>query len=240
MFDFLKFLVESVTRALPAISRRRRDQRMQEIGAELFLVYVHINEALIRGEDIIGSLETYVKRMRAHLDGEPDPYAMTGGSWIAANVVAQRRSFTMIGAALHRWATELQVLDGESYAALVPLLRGKVSALETLVELLQGGQLPTSTLELRSGAHPWGNFGKAVDIRDEARKAAIPTAVQWDAEIYRRIVRYLDERRPREQLAQIRTLAEEIRASLASHFTVDDLLLEVGDKRFTAAPRYWL
>ena len=90
MIELFKLIVEAVTKAIPNISTMRRDKELREIGSDLFLLYVRLNETLICAEEIVNSMEMYVQRMTKHLQQGDDEYALTGGEWIAYKVEQQR------------------------------------------------------------------------------------------------------------------------------------------------------
>jgi len=60
----------------------------------------------------------------------------------------------------------------------------------------------------------------------------VSTLQRWDEPVYREVVRYLEHERPEERVREIRALLEEIRQVLDSTFSLQDVLLKVGDRRF--------
>jgi hypothetical protein len=51
-------LRDIITKELPAAITSHKDKRLDVLGAELFYFYIQANEALIRSEEILNSLDT--------------------------------------------------------------------------------------------------------------------------------------------------------------------------------------
>jgi hypothetical protein len=63
--------------------------------------------------------------------------------------------------------------------------------------------------------------------------SGVPLDAPWGAEIYDQIKLYLEVRNPRAQLDEIRNNLENIREAIERNFTIKDILLRVGDQRFS-------
>jgi hypothetical protein len=50
-----------------------RTGKLNELGAELFLLYAQLNETMRCAEDIVQSLRVYANRMARHLEHGDDP-----------------------------------------------------------------------------------------------------------------------------------------------------------------------
>jgi len=240
VLELLKVFIETVTKALPAAGSANRARRLNEMGAELFMLYAQLNEAMLCAEDIIQSLRVYVSRMAQHLEHGNDPYALTAGTWIRQVVQQQRFTLGRIGSTMNRLSTQLNILDPGSIARLAPLLRGKTNALDTLLSVMSRGAFPMAELSreqvTRLQDHGQSYDDAALDELDAARsvleRGAVSTLRPWDEHVYREVVRYLELERPEERVSEIRTLLEDIRRVLDSTFSLQDVLLRVGDRRF--------
>jgi len=144
MLDFIQAILNVVAKAVPLAISRKRDNRLSEIGAELFLFYIQVNEALVCAEDIVSSLEVYAARMSGHMEKGDDAHAMTAGDWISYKVARQCTNLARIGETMQRWGWPLQILEGESFAEITILLRGKRNALNSLLQSMQAMKLPLS------------------------------------------------------------------------------------------------
>jgi hypothetical protein len=237
MLDFIQTILTIVGKALPAIATRQREKRASKIGAELFLFYVQVNEAIVCAENIIDSLETYVERMGLHHE-----YALTAGEWIEYQVEKQCINLARIGETMAHWREQLQILDGESFAKIIPLLRGKANALDSLLQAMRAKNLPLSVSQedlenfARKALDAEASRDEKYRLQDEFANDVLNGSVSlqspWDSEVCQVVVTYLQERNPRQQIAQIRTVLEKIRAALVANFSIQDVIMEVGDKRF--------
>ncbi|WP_433278260.1 hypothetical protein ACQPZA_03320 [Pseudonocardia xinjiangensis] len=243
MLELLKVLIETVTRALPAAGAAARTRRLNEMGAELFMLYAQLNEAMLCAEDIVQSLRTYTRRMARHLEHGDDPSAVTGGAWIRDMVQQQRFTLDRIGSTMSRLSTQLNILAPGSIARLAPLLRGKVNALDILLAVMARGRFPMAEpsprqialLQDQAGVDDHEAFMRVDAVRSVLENGAVSTEHRWDEHVYRDVVRYLENERPEERVREIRSLLEEIRQVLDSTFSLQDVLLKVGDRRFRTA-----
>jgi hypothetical protein len=238
VLELLKVLIETVTRALPAAGSAARQRRLNEMGAELFMLYAQLNEAMLCAEDIVQSLRAYVSRMAQHLEHGNDPYALTAGTWIRDVVQQQRFTLGRIGSTMNRLSTQLNILAPGSIARLAPLLRGKASALDSLLTVMSRGGFPMAEppaeqlARLQEHGHDDASFDELDAVRTVLERGAVSTLQRWDEPVYREVVRYLEHERPEERVREIRILLEEIRQVLDSTFSLQDVLLKVGDRRF--------
>lgn len=240
MIEFLKLLVDIASKAISGLGTRHDKKRMSDIGAELFMFYIQVNEALVAGYAIVKSLEFYVESMDSCIAGGGDPDAFKGRPEISHRLQVQRDNLARIGETMQRWGRPLQILDGEACAQIAPLLHGKMNALDALLRLLGEGNLPiTMTLEqLLALGHSEESSGsqmyrRLMEFEENATNGAVSLGVPWGGEIHKRVKLYLETRNPRRQLDEIRHNLERIREALDRNFTITDILLRVGDERFS-------
>ncbi|MGY0390364.1 hypothetical protein ACWZJV_25620 [Nocardioides sp. WG-D5] len=228
MIEFVKLIVDVVLRAVPGIVSRNERDRAAQLGADLFLLYVQINEVLVRAEQIVSEMERYDRSAGPELAGARRALLRLVPEQIAdIQVIAERLDGL-------RW--ELQVLDGQSALALDLLLDLKFSALDLLSHALSLDHLPLGTT--------------SVEVDDEGIRLPqiLPThEARWmvcrnlrdelggdhptrDDEV-RRIRAYLAHRRPREEMRAIRESLETLREAIAANFTIQDILIRAGDPR---------
>jgi hypothetical protein len=245
MIEFLKLIIDVAIKAVSSLSTRRDNQRMGDVGSELFLFYVQVNEAMMAGYDIIGSLEVYVERMGRHLATGGDRYALTGGDWIRYKVQVQVINLARIGETMQRWGYPLQIIDGEAFSKIVPLIDGKRNALDVLLNILRADSIPVSMTwpqylavamqgqELATEASLGEITESAGALQSRAAEEAIPLDNFGTREVYENIKSYLEMRNPRAQLDEIRKGLESIREAIERNFTLKDILLRTGDERFS-------
>lgn len=242
MIEVVRLLMEGIRQilsGLSGISAAKRQQKINEIGGQLFMLYVRLNEVIISAEHLIECLETYVERMTSYLTDGKDKYALTAGHWILHDIKKQRLNLGRVGYLMDKLSWELMVVDGGSAVDLAPLLDRKAGALSAILNTLDQEDLPIpreSDVEKlfaamtdrqahwRSNRHAFSLLGRLVDD-------VIPTGVPWDERTYEVVKNYLEVRRPREELERIRASVAELRASLLAHFSAEDMLLAVADRR---------
>ena len=238
MFEFLQLLADAVARAVPAIAKKKERDASAKLGADLFLVYVQFNEALVLAEEIVRSLEDYVTRMSEHLRTGDDSHALTAGDWVTDKIHQQVRNLTAVRDRLTSHAWELQVLDGQSSNELEFLLDHKMSALKALSSVVDRERLPLrttgvliddqGTLQVEPFIPRLNHYR---ELERDLMANSVPLNAQWTLEILIIVKRYLTFRKPREQLDEIRASLEKIRSALETHFTITDVLLRAGDPR---------
>jgi hypothetical protein len=237
VIEFLQPLVDAVAQAVPAMVKKKERDATAQLGAELFLVYVQSNEALVLAEEIVSTLETYVERM-----ANGDRYALEAGSWVSGKIHDQLRNITAIRNRVERFRWEFQVLDGRASNELEFLLGMKYSALRALAGALDEERMPLRKSGLLiddQGVLRRSDFQSSMDFEDQRfthlyqdlKEHSVAMDKPWGPEILAVVKDYLADRKPREHLAKIQASLEQIRAALATHFTISDILLHAGDPR---------
>jgi hypothetical protein len=239
VIEFLKLISDFLIKVIPAIPEKKKNKKFHELGAGLFLLYVKINECLMAGSALIRSLEVYRDRMGDHLRNGSDPYALTAGHWVAYNAQVQRNRLAEIGNLILSLSTELQIIDGESFRALLPLLTGKFNALDSLLAVMDRGipltfyeslEQHRSSLELNAYSKNHGNARQ--NLRSDLGAGTVLTDREWGEDAYRQVSHYLEVRQPRKQLKEIERVLDVMHASIEAEFTMKDILLTVGDSKF--------
>ncbi|MGH3782409.1 MAG: hypothetical protein ACRDRO_17755 [Pseudonocardiaceae bacterium] len=233
-----------MTKAVPAIIKKKERDASAKLGADLFLIYVQFNEALVLAERIVRSLEGYAERMTDHMRTGGDKYALTAGSWVSDDIHQQLRNLVGIRNQIDRRKWELQVLDGQSTNEIQFLLDLKSSALDALARTIENQRMPLRTtgimiddrgvlhaLDDGSAYDPYRNDVRYFKLSEELAMNSVPMDEPWGPEILAIVKDYLASRKPWEHLDEIRTSLEKIRAALEANFTISDILLRAGDPR---------
>lgn len=240
MLELLKVLIETMTKALPAVGAAARSKRLGDMGAELFMLYAQLNEAMLCAEDIVQSLRVYANRMARHLEHGDDSSALAAGDWIRDMVQQQRFTLDRVGSTMSRLSIQLNILAPGSIARLAPLLRAKANALDILLAVMARGGFPMAepsprqiaVLQDPTAVDDYEEFMRLDAVRSVLENGAVSTERRWDEHVYVMVVHYLENERPEERVREIRSLLEEIRQVLDSTFSLQDVLLRVGDRRF--------
>ncbi|MDQ4110331.1 MAG: hypothetical protein M3306_04420 [Actinomycetota bacterium] len=228
MIEFVKLIVDVVLKAVPGIVSRNERDKAAYLGADLFLLYVQINDVLVRAEQIVTQMERY--------DQASDLELATARGALLGLVPRQIADIRVITERLQDLDWELKVLGGQSHLALDFLLGIKSSALDVLSHALTLDQLPlgTTSVEVDDEGVRWPDIRptfyarqKVVDNLYDELGRENPTR---DDEV-RRIRAYLDNRQPREEMRAIRENLETLREAIAANFTIQDILIRAGDPR---------
>lgn len=232
MIEIMRAMVDLLARVVPALFRARRDTRLREVGAELFLLYVRLNEALVCADRIVDQLTACVSGRSP---------ARAAPATLRYELAKQHVTMQRISGLLESQRIQLILLDAGVYHQLVPLVSAKVSSLQTLIATLRAGHLPIDVadhdLRTLASGEGWedGLPPPAHErILSRIRADALP-GDRWDPDTVIRVAAYLRHRDPKGQLDRIRDAVEQLRAALVAHFSVEDMLLAVGDHRFDSS-----
>jgi len=230
MIEFVKLLVDLVVKAVPGILGKNERDQAARLGADLFLLYVQINDVLVRAELIVTQMERY--------DRATDLELATARGALLQLVPEQISDLREITGRLQALHWELGVLDGESSASLEFLLGMKSSALDQLSYALTLDHLPlgTTTVEVDDDGIRWPEVRPAHHARwvvfDNLRQELGLDHPTREDEV-RRIRTYLERRQPREEMRAIRENLEKLREAIAANFTLQDILIRAGDPRLS-------
>jgi regulator of sigma D len=96
------------------------------------------------------------------------------------------------------------------------------------------GNLPTLDLTAELQSLSGMDFENIVELGVQIRRTSISSSKAWDEQIYHRVKDYLSTRNPRQQLDDLKSILNQIREALERNFSLQDILLEIGDKRLDA------
>jgi hypothetical protein len=252
MFELAKLLADTVLKAIPLsdILSRRDKAKIRHIGAELFALYASLNEVYVVGSGITEEIQKGCGWMQRKLnEGQPDAELSTTLPFLLSQ---QRVSLLKAVRSVNALAVELNIIDGKSYAALVPLIHGKGNAISDLLDsiawnepslkvydeatLLAGmqesydGALSSSNSE--SSRRPsMMRFGDQFSLTQKARRLSLTGVAHIKASRLPELHAYLEAEKPAERLAELQRILDTFRAALEKNFSVSDILLAVGDRR---------
>ncbi|MGA7704404.1 MAG: hypothetical protein WB998_05855 [Solirubrobacteraceae bacterium] len=238
MLELITTLVDVITRVLPAITRTNSSKRKRELGSDLFVLYVQLNEIYIAGQLIIGQIEKYVPRMTECDD--PAEYSFFL-DWLRSKLQAQSGNLARVGVTMEHFAIELQVVDPDAYADLIILLYGKVTALDALMIGLERGILPLGSTkrdfetflnDVRPG-NPYRNTDRKLELIDLMYSVQLDTTGKFTHHVPELLTQYLAAGKPAAQLEAIHDALAQMRKSLLTCFTLEEIILDVGDHRLS-------
>jgi len=224
MYEIIKMIVEIFAKGmnLENLHEIHEKRKLREIGKELYLIYIHLNEIVVVGDKIVDELEEYLE--------DKQSYHSTS---IMRRVVEQKLFLWQLQRDIRR-CTLLKFLDVESYMKLQPLIFDKFNLLDTLLDSMDEGfpLLESSDIRILTGEYYYSREAKIRrrNLRRNLSQRILDTS--WDESTCEKIKRNLEEREPRKNLNEIREVLEKIRMVLERNFSVADILLAVGDDRW--------
>jgi hypothetical protein len=240
VLEFIQVILGVLGKALPAAMSQHRKKRLNELGAELFMFYIQVNEILVCAETILTELEEFVDRMTRHAD-VGDNYALRTGNRISGAVQLQYENLRRIVLTMNRLSSQLQVVDGQAYAKVSVLLHFKAQVVNALFNAMRSGSLPISAglatdlqalMDVASENDRFNFLHLGHEIGSKITRESVALNMGWDIDIYRHVAGYLEEQQPRQQISQIRAALEDIRSALEKNFSIQDILLVLDSTRF--------
>lgn len=242
MFELVKALVEAVAKAIPAADDPRRGKHLTEIGPSLFLVHLRINETLVTGERVADVLELYVRQAGECIaKGDDDGVLRVGRDAqrdLEYPLDQQRLNLAEICTDIRQKRLHLRVFDGESSVRLDHLLWGKLNAVTALLRVLSQRAVPLSPTdqEIAEVTDPdlvidwWEPSDDPVIARTSASIStrAVRTSEPWDREVFQTLSTYLEQQRPRDQLAQSWGALAQLRSALEEHVSLSEVLVALA------------
>jgi hypothetical protein len=240
VFDLLKFFVEVTLKILPSVSAEKRKNTLNSIGADLFQIYIFLNEAEMLGEIILETLDGDIERLGRKMATEGGEATITVGWQFPSLLTRQRQNLDFILMLLKKYGDELQVVDPVAYRKLRLSVTRKFNALSVITSLLGSSQIPiernsNSLTELmdrlvRESVH--GNLRDIKNFMSEVDNALIMVPVEdsWSASQYQELAEVLDITRLERQLASIRQSLDSLRESLTNTFSIQEILPLVGSR----------
>jgi hypothetical protein len=216
MLEAIKVAIELLSKSInpSAISEWRRKKKLQEIGARLFLLYMMLNEVLLTAEDVLDELDREGSLASKEGQGEQEEDEPIRRKRIRRLLKQQSENFEYIYDQLYLLKPELVAIDEESDYSVHRLLGNKFRRLAVVCELIEDDRIPPS------------NLLSGFSIVEESISCSVP----WTAETYAKIEKHLSE--GRKGIEDIRVALGQLRTSLKETFSVQDILLGVGDEKF--------
>ncbi|MFK0108523.1 hypothetical protein [Streptomyces sp. NPDC091217] len=224
MFEVLRLLIETLTQGLPNFNSFREEKKRRELASNLFVIYIRFNEAMLAGDRIVSLLESLTESedswerhfLKEQLRDAVKQQEITLGKLV--HLLTLRRN-------------EMWILEPDAYRKINYLVSSKSAHLLSLGVALAHGNLP---LDADSGR-------LEEDVRTERRVPSFPNPLSVrivvdtngsDRRSIRDVREYIRSGVPQSRIADIRSALESMRAALEAHFSLSDVLLDVGDRRF--------
>jgi hypothetical protein len=221
MFEVLRLLIETLTQGLPNFSSFREEKKRRELARDLFVLYIRLNKAMIAADGIVKLLEKLTES-----EDSWDRHFLKEQLRNAAQ--RQELALAKLTEELDSEANAMLILEEGAYRKIDDLVFTKSSHLDQLRTALTRGELPLSAYQ----PHPdeparnrhWG-FGRPLSVR------IVVDISGSDRQVFYDVRTYLQSGIPQSHIADIRIALESLRTALETHFSISDVLLDVGDHR---------
>jgi len=262
MFELIKAMVELLGKSIPNILEAKKKKNLNAIGTDLFLLYTSLNNILVVGRRICAELESGLNWMKRKVqEGEPDRELNTHLDFLLSQQMVNILNFIK---ALKSLQLQVQIIAPEAYAKLIPLIHGKYSALSLLINAMDGryskpqlvvaseeklGEIMRIANEYITGdalslvEHGGSYHSRLQDefdplISELLHKVELDNLSHIPARNYAIIETYLVSRKPNDVLDEIEDVLKQLYEAIKSNFSLQDILLKVGDKRFSPSNPY--
>jgi len=244
MLELLKILVEHVLKALAPdrVASVKKEKRLTELGTDIFLVYSALNAVIVHGRQIVAELEGGIPWMRRKVaEGEPERVYFQR---VLVRISQQLRNVEKLTTAVARLQDQLLLLDSDAALNLEPILAGKLNVLRALHdavrsgavvsideaklrEMLSSGQSrdPDEVERLRYSHYYDGA------IFSELLVYHIPDVQNLRANKVDLVESYLASGVANARLTELENHARALRGAIEKYFSLQDILLAVGDGR---------
>lgn len=242
MLELFKILGELLIKviATESIINAKKSKKLRKLGVDLFLMYSTLNSAIVLGRRILERLDWGVWWMKSSIR-EGEPRAVCCMSDVAPMFNRQLSLLRGFVTAFRHLDLETEVLSSEVAWRLVPIATEKMNALNLLSLAIERGKTRLVSLDevkmrwlmeyaadpLRKSSLEFEMFDGLIIERGIADVSAIEVSQHPIVEAY------LQSGKAKNDLDELERLAHLLRASIEKNFSVQDILLDVGDRRAT-------
>lgn len=238
MFEIIKILVDNFLQALNLkdVKKNIESKKIRNVGTDLFVLYTCLNDIFITGSSIVNELERYTQWMNRKIsEGKDRESYLTQINFLLEQ---QRWHLMKFVKAIKALKEELLLISPSSYQMLYPLIHGKINIVGDLIHTLSSGtltvydenQVKKFIEENNRKRFEFNNLPKAIENLGDL--SYIGKDKLLDVE------NYLNNRNPREVLAQIENVLNDLHKSIKENFSVNDILIGVGNKKGTLTDQY--
>lgn len=235
MFDLLKLIIDITIKIVPGTSTWRREKRLSRIGADLFYIYILLNEMMTLGEAILGELEGILEALPGDATADSASCEVLIRPEFRLQIRRQWENLIIIFGLLENYSKELQMLDAVAYRRLFLLIHGKESFLRWISVRLAMEKLPLGSsrsmieaMDRHVVSRPPNYYSVMIYNTDMLNEMIyVPTDRDW-AQYDRSRLSFVIERARTEQLDAIEVEMVRLRESLEKTFELSDVLLIIS------------
>jgi len=259
MFEVLKLFIQSLFDVLDlkGLRTRQADSKIAQVGAELFLLYSALNSVYVAGIQIVDRIDGAIERsVSGDAVSREGSAIFVYGNGLHTALSYQFEKIREVDRLYRDLAHVIDIVDGGAASRIDLFLNDKMNIIQFLL-----GQLGKYSLDddeqdsLLFSASVEDEiiqrlFGRWPVTETPSQPWWLTPRRRWIYNLYQRddseriesyhkiplakidvLRQYVIERKPRDQLRELRALLDDFHDSLASTFSIRDVLLEVGDPR---------
>jgi hypothetical protein len=249
--------------SISSLAEHQKKKKLNEIGVELFLLYTALNEIFVLGNSIVDELENAISKLEEKKKkGEDDPRCWTRLNDFlplqAQNIVKFVGSLKRLALELQVIAPEVYLKTAPLMHRKFNLVQALIYSLEghgdkpilgyfdfdALEKIVKSPPVKRYEKNLNNNDYPGEAIRNSVtneEIKElnnklygKYHKLDIPDLYSFDLSSYKTLKTYLKASKPRDQLDEIEVILKDLRKGIIENFSVEDILLEVGDKKSVA------
>lgn len=249
MFEVIKILIVEIFKMIDvnSIVNRIDKNKKSFVGQSLFHLYHDLNHIYITGITIVDEIDALISRRNRYLkEGRVDEPIRH--SALSHELRIQRENLYSFEQSFEAVALLVDVLDPEVTRRLSLFLCNKINVInllngvfprhrDDLILFLDGPreQQVVDTIKSFFKSDQEYRFGSSL-MGDNLLRAVEPRFEDVDLDNIAPnhlsiLEKYLELRKPRAHLEELKDVLHQFRTALLSHFDVEDILIHVGDKR---------
>jgi hypothetical protein len=244
MFELIRILIEQISKHIDfsAVLRARKEDKLADIGVDLFALYLATNRIYITGQDIlreVSQFRNFFEKWKSYNASQERVETR-----LKEKVAEQCTNIREFYSIFERRSGVAAVIDPEfaRKAGLLAEVKG-ASIFDCLIAAMsQGSHLFSSSMERQLSQLMSVDFSqkKAQEILQQIRgiqadsnctKETIRDLGSFDVDSLTSVEKYIDEMKPAAQLESLRVILDGFHETLTTNFEVRDILLRVGERR---------
>ena len=232
MFDLLKLIADSLSRAIPYMVNARNKKKLVELGVRLFYIYLCLQDCIITADSILQRLERYIDSLDVPQAERPTITA----AGIRIHLEKQVSNLMFLTGSLDHFGWAFSLLHANIRIRLSVLLEDKSFELVALADMMGNGRFPITSLDAKT----YGELVRYIHSDDstagsnltsrEVKRAlyqvdCLQDGVEPGDEILIAIKEWLRSGKPYEQVREISEVSDALRQVLLQNFSLADMLL---------------
>jgi hypothetical protein len=229
MLEILKFIF-SLCQEIAKVASNREKKRFKEMGKQLLLIYVYMNDVVVSASRVLQELERGIECVDSRMEMWGENYETAARICGLAQITRLTREHSIflkrLWAEVSGFDFEFAVLDTDTHRKIRALLGLKLSVMSWLISNLESGRWPVAPNS--------EEFSEAFDknpgletIRKIDRNF-IDSAPRRDN--YESIKIYFEFGTPLQRIRELDQLRKDVKGLIEQHWNIVDLLPDIKHK----------